>query len=208
MDLTIITLTGNPKNLQKNKTRIQQDKDLDILNIYPESLIVPSDLIFTLKHNPSEYFRPAIRYEQEGLCVVSNIPFYRAGIEAGLDEMLFDLVLDKDVPLEELKQHYNLKSLDSEVIQREYFERFLFFKRTQKQPNQLGINPLIRLSPLNNTSEFQQNNCLAYKFLIDKPKKDKQIDQEFVASLFNINGYLRSINGIRCKTHYLGKYIH
>ena len=62
-------------------------------------------------------------------------------------------------------------------------------------------------NPGNLSEEFQKNNCLAYKIMIETPKRTGEINHELVATLVNQNSYLRSINGITARDWNLGMYI-
>lgn len=196
-----IYLIGNPNVLENQD--ITGDPSHDTVS--PDS-IVYTDLVFTLKHNPSNYYRPVVVLDEGRLRVVGNRTFHKAAIGAGLEEINFDLLLNQEIPLEQLMERYDLK-MSGISLQREYFERFLFFKRPPVDLEQSDVDQNIRLNPLNISEEFHKNHCLAYKFLIGDYESDRQKDHEFIARLFNINGYLRSIDGLRTKSGMYGRYI-
>jgi hypothetical protein len=195
------TLIGNigifEEEISGKETSIGSD-------IIPESVIVYTDLVFTLKNSPGKYIRPVVRFEDKVFKVIENNIFYRASREAGIKKIKFDIVLDNNPPLDELFFKYRLEYSHSPV-KNEYLERFLFFKN---EPGYFrNKNPSVIPNPSNFFHEFKKENCLAYKILLESPKKTKSIENELVAKLFNENGYLRSIDGIRDKSWRLGRYI-
>ncbi len=193
-----ITLVGNPETLEESEEQLRDDP----MNCPQENINLP-DLVFTLRHNPRQYLRPCVRYENGKLQVISNKTFYQAAKQAGLTKISFDLLTQGLPALEELMQKFSLESSPF-PIQREFMERFLFF-RIQPRIFQYESD-LVIPNPENFSEEFQRNNCLAYKIMIE-PKKTGEIDHELVATLVNQNSYLRSINGITSRDWNLGKYI-
>jgi hypothetical protein len=196
-----LILIGDPNILTECSSN-NQEKELDIV---PESLIVYSDLVFTLKNNDSQYFRPVVRYVNGKLSVVSNRLFHRAAKEAGIDKVLFDLLLSHEIPLEQLIERYSLE-FPPGPKRKNYLERFLFFRNTPR--GSASNNSQVIMNPENSSQSYLQNNCISYRLLLyEDPKTAKQIETELVARLSNENGYLRSINGLRDKSCGFGEYI-
>ena len=194
-----VTLIGDPFMLQESEEDLKEDP----MN-YPERIINLPDLIFTLKHNPRQYARPCVQYTDGKLQVISNKTFFQGVTQAGLPRIEFDLLLQKGLPLEQLMQDFSLE-FPEKPVKREYLERFLFFKM---QPRTFQYeNDLVIPHPGNFSEQFQSGHCLAYKIMIETPRRTMEIDHELVATLVNQNSYLRSINGITSRGCILGRYI-
>ncbi len=194
-----INLVGNPGILQECEEQLENDP----MNYTPE-MINFSDLVFTLKNNPGKYLRPFVVYRDGKLYVVSNKTFHKAARQAGLTRIKFDLSIDRLPPLEMLMRDFDLECF-SPPIKNEVTERFLFFKQ---QPGYFEYeHELVIPNPRNLSPEFQEHNCLAYKIMIETPRKTHEIENELVPTLVNQNSYLRSIDGITTRDWSLGKYI-
>ena len=196
-----VTLVGNPDVLEEKTPRSENYREMDTI---PESSVVYLDLVFTLGCSFGKYLRPKVIYEQEKLKVVSNNDFYKAIKDSGIQRIKFDLLLDRNVPLEKLMEDFSLE-FPHPPVRKEYLERFLFFMGQPKYFS--NDNPLVIPNPNNPSANFLNQNCLAYKILLETPEKTQSIEHELVARLFNENGHLRSIDGLRDKSGILGKYI-
>lgn len=197
-----VYLIGDPNLFEEKQDRNDENKELDY---YHESVIEYQDLVFTLRHDAGKCFRPYLRFESGELKVVGNNIYFRAAKEAGIKKLKFDLLLDKKLPLEALLERYSLE-FSPPAIQREYMQRFLFFKNPLRNINE--ENPLIIMSSLNSSEEFRKSHCITYKILIENPETVASLEHELVARLFNEYGYLRSIDGDKNKCWILGNYIY
>lgn len=195
-----LTILGDPEVLIEGS-----ENEKENLDTVQESSIVYPDLVFTLKHNPAEYFRPVVKNENGQLIVVSNKLFYRASKEAGTKKIQFDLILSRGIPLEKLLEDNHLEFAPG-AQGRNYLDRFLFFRKSIGESS--SNNSKVIMHPENDSQEYLDNHCIRYSLLLyDNPEQAKSIETEFVARMFNENGYLRSISGLRLKSRNFGKYL-
>ncbi len=197
----IIYLVGSPYILKEKRKRTAYEK---LFDSFDEDMLVYKDLVFTLQNNSTAYHGPKVRYQDGKFVAVSNLQFLRALKEAQVDSVIFGLIVDGNIPLEQLIENFNLSLLEN-PIKRETMQDFLFFHNTPKTFS--VTSSLVIPDSRNFTSRFQQNNCLAYKILLPKnPSTTSSITTETISQLFYENGYIRSINGICDKSSNFGKY--
>jgi len=178
------TLMGNVDVLEEE---VEHDEGLDV---FPSEHVVYPDLVFTLRQDPTKYFRPGVMKRDGRLVIVTNPLFFRAAREAGIQNIMFDFIVDKDdVDVNEVVGKFGLVYPEKPKPVTEK-NRFLFFKNS---PNSVGLLGLDVRAGRNNTSEsFRKNNCLQYVVGTD----DTRNMDELVKRAVEQNGRLRSVDGI------------
>ncbi len=197
-----ISLNGDPKVLKEGPSISFKEIDLET---FPEEEIVYPDLVFTLKYKKGAYSRPLVVRKKTGLYVIANTLCFRAAKEAGLEKIDFDLLSEKDLPLGKIMQDYNI-GFPQPLIKKDYLKRLLFLNE-QIRNIPLG-NEYIELNSLNNSQEFDKNNCIAYKMLFKgrSPPEKASSEIDFIDNAVEKNGPLRSIDGLIKKKGVFSKY--
>ena len=186
-----ISLTGNPNNLEEKAFPSIKDKALEYIS---ELDVKYGDLVFTLKHNPKKYNCPFIRFEENKLVVVAHNIFFNAGKEVGINNMYFDLVKSPNLPLEQIMEEYELE-FTPPAIKREYMESFVFYKNRVK--NTKSDSPIVLMNPLNNTDEFREKHCIAYKIFVGNVVELRNAERSLLEELYNQSNKIRSVDGHR-----------
>ena len=195
-----ISLMGNPDNLEEKAFPSIKDKALGYIS---ELDVEYGDLVFTLKHNPKKYNCPFIRFEENKLVVVAHNIFFNAGKEVGLNKMNFNLVKSQDLPLEQLMQEYNLE-FSPPAIQREYMESFVFYKNPINEVK--SKSPIVLMNPLNDTEEFKEIHCIAYKIFVGNTDELIKAEHQLMEEQYNHSNKIRSIGGFREAPSEINKY--
>lgn len=87
---------------------------------FPDSRIAYGDLVLTLMHDPTKYYRPTIIFLEDQPVVTKNWTFYSAAREANIKKILCDVL----EPSTALARGYQLAVFPEPKI----FRRFMFFK--------------------------------------------------------------------------------
>ena len=183
-----ITLSCNINVLDEKPVRTTDEKELDICS---EDEIVYQDLVFTLKEDPSKYFRPKVLKQRNGLYVVSNPLFFNAVKDAGYEEIYFDLLINGGFNPQRVIDEYGLKRVGASEPKK-VVNKFLFFHKRPEISDEC-VSP-IHIDERSNTEDYISQNCIAYNFKTGI-KDLGFFESNFLESLVNRNGSLRSING-------------
>ena len=187
-----IAFLGRIDLLEEKAERTAEEIDLDDL---PEDKIVYPDLVFTLKKDPAQYYRPGVRRQDGKLEVVTNPLFFRAARDAGIEPIRFDLI-PPEGERPQLDEQW-LKKLgirDVPEPEMNFCKRIFFFFNRKPVPF-ISLEGLYTVTPSKNNQspEYQEAGCLEYT----TPIGTESHGRELVRRLHEINGPLRSINGIK-----------
>lgn len=186
----VIHLVGNVNLMRLKPQRTPGEMKMDTI---PEEKIVYSDLVFSLKQDPTSErcFRVGVNKEGEDLLVVVNPLYYSAQKEAGVDPVYFDFIPSKDsFPGLKWITERGIEPIQN-ILERPNTRLFLFFKETPKREIDLS-NLDIKGSEKNKSKEYKTHNCLEYTIKTQKPE-EKSI---LLKKAYKLNGPLRSINGV------------
>lgn len=137
-----------------------------------------------------------MKLEDGKLKVISDLIHLRAAKEAKLEQIGFDLILDRQIPLEQLLEQYDLQLDLEEAKKGDFIRNYLFFINLPLTRH--DNYPRIRLHPENDTFEFRDAHCIGYDLLMTGTYKDRVLNERyFIKAMVAHNGLLRSWNGVK-----------
>lgn len=184
------TFTGRTTDLFEWPNRPEIFEEFDDI---PADRINYEDLVFTLKHDPTKYSRPKVFGRHGALFVVGNNTFYRAALEAGLDQITFDL-LEADSSIARLAKKHDLYIPQSLPMDDVLTTRFVFFQGSTANKNL--VVPQVQILSATNAPDFVNHHCVVYSVPNVKAEERKSAEESFFITSKRLYGDVRSIDGL------------